>query len=128
MLGDVAEREHGGRPPLALPRSWRRSAHRPTSSLPEILQDAIAELRGSSILPPLRYSNFYPEELRQVQFPTCLAFAMQLANQKAKLADCPFVTEEAKTRVKRPPLPNSPDHHRHRENKIELGDETGLSP
>jgi acetyl-CoA decarbonylase/synthase complex subunit gamma len=29
-------------------------------------------------------------------YPTCLAFAMQLANSKAKLEDCPFVSEEAK--------------------------------
>ncbi len=29
-------------------------------------------------------------------YPTCLAFAMQIANSKAKLEDCPFVSEEAK--------------------------------
>ncbi|MDD1746201.1 MAG: acetyl-CoA decarbonylase/synthase complex subunit gamma [Methanomassiliicoccales archaeon] len=29
-------------------------------------------------------------------YPTCLAFAMQLANSKAKLEDCPFVSEEGK--------------------------------
>jgi acetyl-CoA decarbonylase/synthase complex subunit gamma len=29
-------------------------------------------------------------------FPTCLAFAMQLANSKAKLEDCPFISEEGK--------------------------------
>jgi acetyl-CoA decarbonylase/synthase complex subunit gamma len=29
-------------------------------------------------------------------YPTCLAFAMQMANQKAKLEECPFVSEEAK--------------------------------
>jgi acetyl-CoA decarbonylase/synthase complex subunit gamma len=29
-------------------------------------------------------------------YPTCLAFAMQMANQKAKLDECPFVSEEAK--------------------------------
>ena len=28
-------------------------------------------------------------------FPTCLAFAMQIANSKAKLQDCPFISEEA---------------------------------
>lgn len=60
-------------------------------------------------------------------FPTCLAFAMQLANQKAKLADCPFVTEEAKAKLEAssaPPIrlvavgdgPGS----------IELGEETEL--
>jgi acetyl-CoA decarbonylase/synthase, CODH/ACS complex subunit gamma len=29
-------------------------------------------------------------------YPTCLAFAMQLANSKAKLEDCPFVSEEGR--------------------------------
>jgi acetyl-CoA decarbonylase/synthase complex subunit gamma len=29
-------------------------------------------------------------------YPTCLAFAMQIANSKAKLEDCPFISEEAK--------------------------------
>ncbi len=28
-------------------------------------------------------------------YPTCLAFAMQIANSKAKLQDCPFLSEEA---------------------------------
>ena len=28
--------------------------------------------------------------------PTCLAFAMQLANQKAKIEDCPHVQQDAK--------------------------------
>ena len=28
--------------------------------------------------------------------PTCLAFAMQLANQKAKIEDCPHVHQDAK--------------------------------
>jgi acetyl-CoA decarbonylase/synthase complex subunit gamma len=29
-------------------------------------------------------------------YPTCLAFAMQLANSKAKLDDCPFISEQAR--------------------------------
>ncbi|MCX6652115.1 MAG: acetyl-CoA decarbonylase/synthase complex subunit gamma [Methanomassiliicoccales archaeon] len=29
-------------------------------------------------------------------YPTCLAFAMQIANSKAKLEDCPFLSDEAK--------------------------------
>ncbi len=60
-------------------------------------------------------------------FPTCLAFAMQLANQKAKLADCPFVTEEAKTKLEAssaPPIRLITIGTG--ENKIELGDETEL--
>ena len=28
-------------------------------------------------------------------YPTCLAFAMQIANSKARLQDCPFLSEEA---------------------------------
>jgi len=60
-------------------------------------------------------------------FPTCLAFAMQLANQKVKLADCPFVTDEAKAKLEAssaPPirLVTIGDG----ESKIELGDETEL--
>ena len=34
-------------------------------------------------------------------YPTCLAFAMQLANSKAKLEDCPFVSEEGKAALGR---------------------------
>jgi len=60
-------------------------------------------------------------------FPTCLAFAMQLANQKAKLADCPFVTEDAKAKLEAssaPPirLVTVGDGDR----KVELGEETEL--
>ena len=32
----------------------------------------------------------------ECRHPTCLAFAMQLANQKAKLEDCPYVSEAGK--------------------------------
>jgi acetyl-CoA decarbonylase/synthase complex subunit gamma len=60
-------------------------------------------------------------------FPTCLAFAMQLANQKAKLSDCPFVTEDAKAKLEASSAPpirlitiGEGDW------KIELGDETEL--
>ena len=60
-------------------------------------------------------------------FPTCLAFAMQLANQKVKLSDCPFVSEEAKAKLEASSAPpirlvaigDGPK-------KIELGDETEL--
>ena len=60
-------------------------------------------------------------------FPTCLAFAMQLANQKVKLSDCPFVSEEAKAKLEAssaPPirLVTVGDGAR----KVELGDETEL--
>ncbi len=60
-------------------------------------------------------------------FPTCLAFAMQLANQKVKLSDCPYISDEAKAKLgsaSAPPIRlvtigvGS--------NKIELGEETEL--
>lgn len=60
-------------------------------------------------------------------FPTCLAFAMQLANQKVKLADCPFVSDEAKAALESSSAPpirlitvGTGDK------KIELGEETEL--
>ena len=31
--------------------------------------------------------------------PTCLAFAMQLAQKRAKLEDCPEISEEAKEKL-----------------------------
>jgi len=33
---------------------------------------------------------------RECGFPTCLAFAMQLAQKKVELSKCPYVSEEAK--------------------------------
>ncbi len=60
-------------------------------------------------------------------FPTCLAFAMQLANQKAKLADCPYVTDEAKAKLEAssaPPIRLIAIGTG--ETQIELGDETEL--
>lgn len=60
-------------------------------------------------------------------FPTCLAFAMQLANSKAKLADCPYVTDEAKAKLEAssaPPIRLVTIGGG--ENKVEVGDETEL--
>jgi acetyl-CoA decarbonylase/synthase complex subunit gamma len=60
-------------------------------------------------------------------FPTCLAFAMQLANSKAKLDDCPFITDEARSKLEASSAPpirlitiGTGD------TRIELGDETEL--
>ena len=36
---------------------------------------------------------------RECGYPTCLAFAMKLAAKQAELSLCPYVTEEAKTRL-----------------------------
>lgn len=60
-------------------------------------------------------------------FPTCLAFAMQLANSKAKLSDCPFVTEEAKAKLEAssaPPIRLVSIGGG--ETRFEIGDETEL--
>ena len=60
-------------------------------------------------------------------FPTCLAFAMQLATQKVKLSACPFVSDEAKSALESSSAPpirlvsvGTGDK------KIELGEETEL--
>jgi acetyl-CoA decarbonylase/synthase complex subunit gamma len=57
--------------------------------------------------------------------PTCLAFAMQLAQKKAKLEDCPCVSEEAKEKLAAAAAPpmrlvkfGSPD------NQVQVGQET----
>ncbi len=63
----------------------------------------------------------------ECKFPTCLAFAMRLAASQAKLADCPYVDEEAKkvlSEASAPPIRliklGEGDH------AIEIGDETVL--
>ncbi len=60
-------------------------------------------------------------------YPTCLAFAMQLANSKAKLEDCPFVSEEGKAALaasSAPPIRLVKFGSGQR--VIEMGDETEL--
>ncbi len=60
-------------------------------------------------------------------FPTCLAFAMQLASSKAKLSDCPYVTDEAKSKLEAssaPPIRLITIGGG--EGRIEIGDETEL--
>jgi acetyl-CoA decarbonylase/synthase complex subunit gamma len=60
-------------------------------------------------------------------FPTCLAFAMQLASSKAKLTDCPYVTDEAKAKLEAssaPPIRLIAIGTG--EGKVEIGDETEL--
>ncbi len=60
-------------------------------------------------------------------FPTCLAFAMQLANQKVKLSDCPFISEQAKASLE---ASSAPPIRLVKfgigENKVEVGEETEL--
>ncbi|HUL39575.1 MAG TPA: (Fe-S)-binding protein, partial [Methanomassiliicoccales archaeon] len=60
-------------------------------------------------------------------YPTCLAFAMQLANSKAKLEDCPFVSEQGKAALaasSAPPIRLVRFGSGNR--TIEMGDETEL--
>ena len=48
----------------------------------------------------IEFFKFLPKKnCGKCGFPTCLAFAMQLANSKAKLADCPYVSDEAKAKL-----------------------------
>jgi acetyl-CoA decarbonylase/synthase complex subunit gamma len=59
--------------------------------------------------------------------PTCLAFAMQLANQKAKLDQCPYVSDEAKAKLaasSAPPV--RAITFGTGERKVEMGEETVL--
>ena len=59
--------------------------------------------------------------------PTCLAFAMQLANQKAKIEDCPHVSGEAKSTLNEASAPPVKTVTVGTEkNKINMGGETVL--
>jgi len=60
-------------------------------------------------------------------YPTCLAFAMQIANSKAKLEDCPFLSDEAKKQFAAsaaPPIRLV--KFGSGKNVVEMGDETEL--
>ncbi len=59
-------------------------------------------------------------------FPTCLAFAMQLANQKTKLDDCPHVSDDAKTAMAESSAPPIRRVTIGKERTVEMGDETVL--
>jgi len=60
-------------------------------------------------------------------FPTCLAFAMQLANQKVKLEDCPHVSDDAKNNLE---ASSAPPIRLVKvgvgDNLVEIGDETEM--
>lgn len=63
----------------------------------------------------------------ECNFPTCLAFAMQLANQKVKLEDCPYVSDDTKAALEAsaaPPIKLV--RVGAGEKVIEMGDETEL--
>lgn len=64
---------------------------------------------------------------KECGYPTCLAFAMKLAAKQAELADCPYVSEEAKVQLAAAAAPPvrlvavaGPGH------KVEVGNETVL--
>ena len=53
------------------------------------------------------YKHLPKTNCKECGFPTCLAFAMQLAAKKVDLGKCPYITEEAKNSLEsasRPPI------------------------
>lgn len=73
------------------------------------------------------FKNLPKTNCKECGFPTCLAFAMQLAGKKVELSKCPHVTQEAKTALESASAPpvkliTIGDG----EKKIELGNETVL--
>ncbi|MCK4393796.1 acetyl-CoA decarbonylase/synthase complex subunit gamma [Candidatus Bipolaricaulota bacterium] len=73
------------------------------------------------------YKNLPKTNCGECGFPTCLAFAMQLANKQASLDQCPHVTEEAKQALSAaaaPPMRKVAIGKN--ENKVEIGGETVL--
>ncbi|MCG3212478.1 MAG: Corrinoid/iron-sulfur protein large subunit [Anaerolineae bacterium] len=80
-------------------------------------------LPGSSTNPAVKaHAN-----CKECGFPTCLAFAMKLAQKQAELAQCPYVEEEAKSQLEASAAPPirlitlSANGH-----KLEVGNETVL--
>ena len=73
------------------------------------------------------YKHLPKTNCKECKFPTCLAFAMALAQKKASLADCPHVTEEAKAALEgasQPPIRLVTIGAG--EKKVEIGNETVL--
>jgi acetyl-CoA decarbonylase/synthase complex subunit gamma len=63
----------------------------------------------------------------ECKFPTCLAFAMQLANKKAAIDDCPYIDDAAKSTLQEsgaPPIRLI--RFGPQEMQLEIGDETEL--
>jgi acetyl-CoA decarbonylase/synthase complex subunit gamma len=89
-------------------------------------------LSGLEIYKLLPASSKNPEvkkhaNCKECSFPTCLAFAMKLAQKQAELAQCPYVEEESKVKLEASAVPPirliaiSADGH-----KREVGNETVL--
>ncbi len=51
------------------------------------------------------YKHLPKTNCKECKYPTCLAFAMALAQKKANLADCKYVTEEAKAALEGAAMP-----------------------
>ncbi len=71
------------------------------------------------------YKHLPKKNCKECGFPTCLAFAMQLAAKKVDLSKCPYVTEEAKKALEsasQPPIRLVTIGGG--ENKLEVGNET----
>ena len=71
------------------------------------------------------YKHLPKKNCKECGFPTCLAFAMQLAAKKVDLSKCPYVTEEAKEILEsasQPPIKLVTIGTG--ENKLEVGKET----
>lgn len=64
---------------------------------------------------------------KECNFPTCLAFAMKLAAKQVELKDCPYVTEEAKSKLEAASAPPVRLVQLAGEDgKVQVGNETAL--
>ncbi len=78
-------------------------------------------------LKPLDIFKLLPKtNCKECGYPTCLAFAMQIAIGKAELAQCPYVSEEAKKQLASESAPPIKTITVGKNEKINLGGETVL--
>ena len=78
-------------------------------------------------LKPLDIFKLLPKtNCKECGFPTCLAFAMQLAMGKVELSKCPYVSEEAKQKLSEEAAPPIKTITVGKDEKINLGGETVL--
>jgi len=78
-------------------------------------------------LKPLDIFKFLPKtNCKECGFPTCLAFAMQIAIGKADLSQCPYVSEEAKKQLASESAPPIKTIVVGNKEKVNLGGETVL--
>jgi len=78
-------------------------------------------------LKPLDIFKFLPKtNCKECGYPTCLAFAMQIAIGKAELSQCPYVSEEAKKQLASESAPPIKTITVGNKEKVNLGGETVL--